>query len=61
MNRLEQYIGSGHVPDKIELIIMGGTFPSFPKTYQEYFGISLGTAQSSTETIEQRAARLLGQ
>jgi len=37
MNRLEQYIVSGHVPDKIELIIMGGTFPSFPKKYQEEF------------------------
>ncbi|MBU4284342.1 MAG: tRNA uridine(34) 5-carboxymethylaminomethyl modification radical SAM/GNAT enzyme Elp3 [Nanoarchaeota archaeon] len=37
MNRLEQYIMTGHVPDKIELIIMGGTFPSFKKTYQDYF------------------------
>ena len=37
MNRLEQYIVLGHVPDKIELIIMGGTFPSFPKSYQKYF------------------------
>ncbi len=37
MNRLEQYIVLGHVPDKIELIIMGGTFPSFPKEYQKEF------------------------
>ncbi len=37
MNRLEQYIMTGHVPDKLELIIMGGTFPSFKKTYQDYF------------------------
>jgi elongator complex protein 3 len=37
MNRLEQYVVSGHVPDKVELIIMGGTFPSFPKKYQEDF------------------------
>ncbi|PIN85900.1 tRNA uridine(34) 5-carboxymethylaminomethyl modification radical SAM/GNAT enzyme Elp3 [Candidatus Woesearchaeota archaeon CG10_big_fil_rev_8_21_14_0_10_44_13] len=36
-NRLEQYIVSGHVPDKVELIIMGGTFPSFPKEYREEF------------------------
>ena len=36
-NRLEQYVVSGHVPDKIELIIMGGTFPSFQKKYREYF------------------------
>ncbi|MCX6707011.1 MAG: hypothetical protein NT001_02615 [Candidatus Woesearchaeota archaeon] len=36
-SRLEQYIVTGHVPDKVELIIMGGTFPSFPKDYQEEF------------------------
>jgi elongator complex protein 3 len=36
-NRLEQYIVSGHSPEKIELIIMGGTFPSFPKKYQKEF------------------------
>lgn len=36
-NRLEQYVASGHFPDKIELIIMGGTFPSFPKKYQRDF------------------------
>jgi elongator complex protein 3 len=37
MNRLEQYVVAGHVPDKIELIIMGGTFPSFPKNYRDDF------------------------
>lgn len=36
-NRLEQYVVSGHNFDKIELIIMGGTFPSFQKKYQEEF------------------------
>ena len=37
MNRLEQYIVQGHVPEKVELIIMGGTFPSLKKAYQENF------------------------
>ena len=37
INRLEQHIVQGHIPDKLELIIMGGTFPSFPKKYQEDF------------------------
>ncbi|MCK4522433.1 MAG: tRNA uridine(34) 5-carboxymethylaminomethyl modification radical SAM/GNAT enzyme Elp3, partial [Nanoarchaeota archaeon] len=37
MNRLEQYVVQGHIPDKVELIIMGGTFPSFPKKYQDDF------------------------
>src|SRR3989338_625645 len=36
-SRLEQYIVTGHNPDKAELIVMGGTFPSLPKKYQESF------------------------
>ncbi|MBW3023243.1 radical SAM protein, partial [Candidatus Woesearchaeota archaeon] len=36
-SRLEQYIVTGHNPDKVELIIMGGTFPALPKKYQENF------------------------
>lgn len=36
-NRLQQYVLMDRIPDKIELIIMGGTFPSFPKAYQEGF------------------------
>ena len=35
MNRLEQYVMIGQIPEKIELIIMGGTFPSFKLDYQE--------------------------
>ncbi len=37
MNRLEQYIAIGQNPDKVELIIMGGTFPSYSSEYQELF------------------------
>ncbi|MBI4739821.1 tRNA uridine(34) 5-carboxymethylaminomethyl modification radical SAM/GNAT enzyme Elp3 [Candidatus Woesearchaeota archaeon] len=36
-NRLEQYAVSGHIPDKVDLIVMGGTFPAMPKNYQEEF------------------------
>ena len=36
-NRLEHYIILGQIPEKVELIIMGGTFPSFNKQYQEGF------------------------
>lgn len=36
-NRLEQYIASGHEPEKIELIVMGGTFISTPKAYRDRF------------------------
>ncbi len=37
MNRLEQYVILGHSFDKIELIVMGGTFPATTKEYQEEF------------------------
>ena len=36
-NRLEQYIVLGQNPEKAEIIIMGGTFLSFPKKYKEEF------------------------
>jgi elongator complex protein 3 len=37
LNRLEQYIATGHEPEKIELIIMGGTFISTPKKYRDSY------------------------
>ncbi len=37
MNRLAQYYSTGHDPEKIELIIMGGTFPATPIDYQKEF------------------------
>ncbi|MCE5213396.1 MAG: tRNA uridine(34) 5-carboxymethylaminomethyl modification radical SAM/GNAT enzyme Elp3 [Methanobacterium sp.] len=36
-NRLEQLQSIGHPVDKVELIIMGGTFPSSYLCYQEWF------------------------
>ena len=36
-NRLEHYCVNGHLPDKIELIFMGGTFPSLDKIYKDEF------------------------
>ncbi len=36
-NRVQQLRAIGHVVDKVELIIMGGTFPSTPIEYQETF------------------------
>ena len=36
-NRLEQYVASGHVPEKVELIIMGGTFMAMPWPYVKRF------------------------
>lgn len=36
-NRLKMLKKNGHQTDKIELIVMGGTFSYFPKTYQKWF------------------------
>lgn len=35
--RLDQYATIGHVPSKVQLIIMGGTFPATDLDYQEWF------------------------
>ncbi len=36
-NRLEHYCINGHLPDKLELIFMGGTFPSLDREYKVEF------------------------
>ncbi len=36
-SRLAQYVSTGHCVDKTELIVMGGTFPSYPLSYQHDF------------------------
>jgi elongator complex protein 3 len=36
-NRLEQFIATGHYPEKTEVIVQGGTFPALPAKYQEEF------------------------
>ena len=36
-HRIKQLEAIGHVVDKIELIVMGGTFPAMPLEYQEHF------------------------
>jgi elongator complex protein 3 len=36
-SRIEQLEAIGHVVDKIDLIVMGGTFPASPINYQRYF------------------------
>ncbi len=37
MNRIEQYLVNNHVPEKVELIIQGGTFTAFSDEYQQQF------------------------
>lgn len=34
-NRLEQFVVLGQNPEKVEIILMGGTLPSYPQEYQD--------------------------
>ncbi len=36
-SRIASYLRMGHNPSKIELIIIGGTFSTYPQKYQEWF------------------------
>ncbi|MEM3972788.1 MAG: tRNA uridine(34) 5-carboxymethylaminomethyl modification radical SAM/GNAT enzyme Elp3 [Ignisphaera sp.] len=35
--RLRQYVGMGHAPSKVEVVVMGGTFTALPRDYQLWF------------------------
>lgn len=43
-NRIKQLEAIGHKTSKVELIVMGGTFPSFTKKYKQDFILSLFNA-----------------
>jgi len=60
----------GHLADKVELIVMGGTFSAYPEDYQQQFvkglfdglngcdSISLENAQKMNETAKHRAVAM---
>jgi elongator complex protein 3 len=48
--RIEQLKAIGHKVDKVELVIMGGTFPSTPTAYQENFVRNCLKAITGTES-----------
>lgn len=50
-NRLEQYIVTGHAPEKCDVIIMGGTFPSYPRDYQEDFALHVFKAMNDFSAL----------
>ncbi len=49
-NRLEQYIVIGQNPEKAEIIIMGGTFPSFEQSYKEDYVKNIFKAMNDFST-----------
>jgi len=50
-NRLEQYVVTGHTFDKVEVIIMGGTFLSFSQEYKTEFIRDLWQAMNDFSTL----------
>jgi len=52
-NRIAQLRAIGHAVDKVEIIVMGGTFPSMPLDYQESF------VQRCIDAVTRRKSRSL--
>lgn len=57
-SRIEQLEAIGHTVDKIELIIMGGTFPASPRDYQELFVTGCLDAMNQTRSSSLHQAKL---
>ncbi|MCX6816830.1 MAG: tRNA uridine(34) 5-carboxymethylaminomethyl modification radical SAM/GNAT enzyme Elp3 [Candidatus Beckwithbacteria bacterium] len=70
ISRLKTYQANGHPTDKIELIILGGTWSAYPRAYQIWFikrcfealngqkSVSLAVAQKINETATNRCVGL---
>jgi elongator complex protein 3 len=54
-NRIEQLEAIGHTVDKVELVVMGGTFPGMPLEYQEHFVKECldAVAEEKTQSLEE--------
>jgi len=67
--RIEQLEAIGHTVDKVELIVMGGTFPATPLDYQERFirgcldaitGLKSGSLEEAKRNAETSRLRNVG-
>ena len=70
VSRLKTYRANNHPTDKVELIILGGTWSAYPKTYQTWFikrcfealnnrtSATLSAAQAINETAQNRCVGL---
>ena len=61
MSRIEQLEAIGHTVDKIDLIVMGGTFPAGPRDYQEWFMKGCLDAMTGAESRSLGDAKLLAE
>jgi elongator complex protein 3 len=60
-SRIEQLQAVGHTVDKVELIIMGGTFPATPPAYQTWFVKRCIDALTGVETSSLEEAKKLAE
>ncbi|MCW4021378.1 MAG: tRNA uridine(34) 5-carboxymethylaminomethyl modification radical SAM/GNAT enzyme Elp3, partial [Candidatus Bathyarchaeota archaeon] len=60
-NRIEQLKAIGHMVDKVELVIMGGTFPGMPSDYQEHFVKECLDAVAEKKTASLEEAKRLAE
>ena len=51
-SRLKQYKNTGHPIDKIELIILGGSFNTYPRKYQKWFVSECFRAANGFEVVQ---------
>lgn len=57
-SRINQLRAIGHTVDKVDLIIMGGTFPASPRGYQEWFVKGCLDAITGSESTSLEEAKL---
>ena len=60
-NRIRQYQEIGHPTDKIDLIIMGGTFPSRTQEYQDTFLMGCFKAMNGHSSLDLESAHKLNE
>jgi elongator complex protein 3 len=60
-SRLSQLKAMGHVPDKIELIVVGGTFSFLPEDYQESFIKNCLDALNGVDSLTLDDAKILAE
>jgi len=60
-DRLNQYVLTGHPSDKIELIILGGTFLALDKNYQDFFVKRIFNSLNEKESESLEVAQTLNE
>ena len=60
-SRLDSYLANGHPIDKIELLILGGTWSSYRRDYQEWFVLRCFDAMNEVDSANLAEAQQLNE